>query len=98
MNAKRQDIDRADHVTRASGLACWATVDPVVLAPLPAYRADLRGIGFAEGERPSRLVVQSIDDLAGASGTDLLGLYTPNPLCGVIEGLTDIAAGVGKRL
>ena len=60
MSAERQDIDRAHRVTRASGPARWAAVDPAVLAPLPAYGTRLRGIGFAEGDRPSRLVVELI--------------------------------------
>ncbi len=98
MSTERQDIDRAHRIARASGPAVRATVYPAVLAPLPAYRACLRGIGFAEGERPSRLVVEQLDDLAGTGRTHLLRLLAPDALGGVIEWLTHVAGGVREGL
>jgi hypothetical protein len=98
MYTKGQDIQRANRIARASGPARWAAVDPSVLAPLPAYGTRLRGIGFAEGDCPSRFVVEQLDDLARAGGTYLLRLLASDTLCCVVERLTHIAGGVGEGL
>ena len=82
----------------ASGPARGATVDPAVLAPLPAYGTRLRGIGFAEGDRPSRLVVELLDEFAGTGGTHLLRLYPSRALGGGIERLAHIAGRARERL
>jgi hypothetical protein len=96
MSTERQDIHRTDGITRASGSALGTPVDPAVHAPLPAYRACLRGIGFAESDRASRLVIQQLDDLACADATHLLSLLAPDALGRVVERLADVAQRAGE--
>src|SRR5258708_19007204 len=64
MVTETQDIHRTNGVTRASGSTVRTVVYPAVLAPLPAYGTRLRGIGFIDGNRASRLVVELLDELA----------------------------------
>ena len=82
MLTERQDIDRTHGVPRGRCATLLATVYPAVSAPLPAYGTRLRGKGFAEGDHPSRLVVQLLDELARAGRADLLRLHAPDALNG----------------
>src|SRR5262249_53356449 len=97
MVPEAQDIHRAHRVTRDSGSALRTAVDPAVFAPLPAYGTRLRGIGFTDGNRASRLIIELPNDLARASRTHLLGLHASVALRGVVERLAHIARGTGER-
>jgi len=97
MLTETQDIDCAHRVTWAGGPTVRAEVYPAVLIPLPAYGTRLRGIGFAEGDRPSRLVIELLNHLAGAGRAHLLGLHPSGALRGVIERLPHIARRTRKR-
>src|SRR5258706_4748819 len=98
MVTETQDIHRTDGVTRASGSTVRTVVYPAVLAPLPAYGTRLRGIGFINDNRASRLVVELLDELACASSAHLLGLYPSGALRRIVEWLTHVARGTRKRL
>src|SRR5262245_6572717 len=94
--SEAQDIERAYRITGGRCAAIRAKVDPPVFAPLPAYGTRLRGIRFAEGDSPSRLVIKLLNELAGTRRAYLLSLDTPDALRGVIERLADIARRAGK--
>jgi len=96
--AETQDGERADGVAWTSGATRRATVYSKVLTPLPAYGTRLRGIGFAEGDRPSRLVVELLNEFAGTHLADLLRLHPPDAPCRLVERLTDVAGGTRKGL
>ena len=99
MSTERQDQDSdcAHRIAWASGPAVRAAVDPPVRAPLPAYGTRLRGIGFAAGDRPSRRVVQQVDDLTGTGTTYRLGRFAPGTLGGASEWLAPIARRARER-
>ncbi len=88
MRTERKNIHRTHHVAGTGGPTMRAAVYPAVLAPLPAYGARLRGIGFAEGNGPSRLVIKLLDEFTGTGTTDLLGLPAPDALGRIVEGFT----------
>jgi len=98
MVTERQDIDRAHSITWASGPAVGALVYPAVLASLPAYRAGLRGIGFAEGDGLSRLVIKLLDELACTCGTHLLRLLAPDALSRIVERLANVTCRAWEGL
>ena len=98
MLTEAQDSDRADRVARAGDPARRAAVDPALLAPLPAYGTRLRGIGFVDDNRASRLVIELLDDRAGTGGAHLLGLHPSGTPRGSIERLAHLAGRAGERL
>jgi hypothetical protein len=101
MNATRQDSDPPDPVPWARGLPSWAPRDPAALAALPTARAWWRGRRLAEGDHPSRRVVEWLEELASASGTHPLRVYPPKALrgrMGRMAGLAPRAGAVCKRL
>jgi hypothetical protein len=99
MNATRQDSAPLDHVPWARGLASWTPRDPAALAPLPTAWAWWRGRRLAKGDRPSRRVVEVLEELAGASGAHLLRLYPPKALRGRmgLMGLMGLMAGLAEE-
>ena len=95
-SARIRIVHRADRVARASGPAVGAAVDPAVRAPLPAYGTRLRGIGFAAGDRPSRRVVELLDDLR-VQAVLTCWACPRRTLGGVIEWLAPIARRARER-
>src|SRR5260221_12405442 len=98
MVTEAQDIRRAHRITGARGAAVRTAVYPAVLAPRPAYGTRLRGIGFADDNGTSRLVLQLLDELTGAGRAHLLGLHPSDALGRLIERLADEARGTRERL
>ncbi len=98
MVPERQDIDRTHGVPWGRCTTMRATIDPALLAPLPAYGTRLRGIGFAEGNGSSCLVVQLGDELVRASSAHLLSLHPPDALGRRIERLPNVARRTGECL
>lgn len=77
MLTERQNIDRTYDIAGAGGSTVRTVIYPAVFAPLPAYGTRLRGIGFADGDGASCLVIQLLDECTGAGSTHLLRLYRP---------------------
>ncbi len=98
-----QDLHCAHRITGAGGAPVRTAGDPAVVAPLPADGTRLRGIGFVDGSRASRLVRQLLDELAragraGRAGrAELLGVHPCGALGRLIARLADVAGGTGER-